>query len=126
VIEVDSTLALTWLDIAMSAVDMRGVDLRPGDLRMDIVRKGQERVLAAYYAFTKNAEGQIGFYWDDAVRRLPHGWYTGDVYVSTEYCFSMALRVRRCMVEVVACETESVGKDGCGYDVCSPLGLIGC
>lgn len=123
--EIDSSVAMTWFTLATSKTDLRGVILEPAEVRMDIVRKGQEGVSVAYRAFTKDLNGRMGFYWDQSLYTLNPGWYLGDVYVQDSYCFSVQFRIRTCEIDVVGCENEYVG-GGCSYDYCSPLGLVGC
>jgi hypothetical protein len=75
-------------------------------VRIELLRKGREVIIATYDAFSINNENEVCFYWDTDFLLQPYGYYLGDIFINDEYCFTVEFRIRRCEAVVVACRTE--------------------
>lgn len=96
---------------------------------MEVFRKGREDIpVATYNVWRRDANGAIGFYFDDTLFATP-GFYVGDVFINCVYCFSVQLRVPPCEAVVTDCYTvaalETCGSDICAFIEPAGYGIVG-
>lgn len=91
---------------------------------MEVRRKGREDLLATYNVWRRDANGDIGFYFDDDLFSQPPGYYFGDVFIDCEYCFTVQLRLPRCDAVVTGCYTVAA-METCGEGICSVIDPAG-
>lgn len=85
---------------------------------LELRRKGCEgTLLATYPAWRRDANGAIGFYFDDTLFDFRAGFFIGDVYINGAYCFSVQLWLHDCEATVVDCYVQPL-QETCGLDAC--------
>jgi len=91
---------------------------------MKLYRQGTTCLIAKYPAWQRDANGYVGFYFDDAILRAHAGYYVGDVFLGCEYCFSLKFRLAPCELVVDECYVEPQ-VETCGKEVCAIYPAIG-
>jgi hypothetical protein len=91
---------------------------------MELRRKGCENLLATSPAWRRDADGNIGFYFDGNLFDQSPGFFIGDVYINCNYCFSVQLRLSGCEAAVIGCYVEPALEE-CGQGECGLTPSIG-
>lgn len=92
---------------------------------MEVRRKGNEcGMVASYPAWRRDANGWIGFYFDDQYFGSPPGYYIGDVFINCCYCFSVQFYLPYCAAVVTGCYTQPA-LELCGGGECSIADEVG-
>lgn len=77
-------------------------------IEMRIRKQGLCRVLTKECPTRADVKGNACFIWSDDFRKLPAGYYEGDVYINGKNCFTLLFRKRGCWTNM---KTESVELD---------------
>lgn len=91
---------------------------------LELRRKGMEDLIATYNAWRRDANGYIGFYFDDSLFGGCPGYYVGDIFIDCKYCMSVQLRLPPCETFVTDCYALPALED-CGRGECTVVDLIG-
>lgn len=91
---------------------------------LELRRKGVETLLGTYNAWRRDANGNIGFYFDDILFGSAPGFYVGDVFIDCVYCFSVQLRLPPCETVVTDCYVQPV-LETCGEGDCAVVDVVG-
>lgn len=122
--DIDSQTVKSWFKFRTSPrADGQQALLNNNCMRIDLYRKGKGGMIASYDAFSTDNDGRVAFYWDDVFLLQPAGFYTGDVFIDENYCFSLAFRIRKCEVSVDECFTER--EVGCSTECADIIGTVG-
>jgi len=93
-------------------------------IQIKMYRQGISCLLATYDAWQRDANGYVGFYFDEALLAQPAGYYVGDLFFGCEYCFSLKFRLAPC--ELIADDCRVVEQiETCGKTVCAIYPAIG-
>lgn len=84
---------------------------------MEVRRKGIETLIATYPAWRRDANGYVGFYFDDALWNSPPGFYVGDIFLNCQYCLSVRLRLPPCEAVITDCYAQPA-LETCGAAMC--------
>ncbi len=129
-IEVNPTTPQVYLRVAPSVQrDATSLTFSHSGVYLELRRKGMPALLATYTAWRRDANGYIGFYFDDALFAQPPGFFIGDVFIDCAYCFSVNLRLPRCQAVVTDCYVqpilENCGNGECAIQDAAGFGVVG-
>ncbi len=125
-IDVGPTVPQVYYNVAPS-VQRNGHQLTFNNDRsyMKVFRKGLEHIeIATYNVWRRDANGALGFYFDDVLFNQPTGFYVGDIYINCNYCMSVQLRLPPCETVVTSCYTVPIMEE-CGLGECSVIQVVG-
>jgi hypothetical protein len=91
---------------------------------LELRRKGIENLLGTYNAWRRDANGNIGFYFDDVLFNSEPGFFIGDVFIDCVYCFSVQLRLPPCEAVVTDCYVQPI-HDVCERGECTVVDIVG-
>lgn len=92
---------------------------------MKVFRKGREDIeIATYNVWRRDANGALGWYFDNVLFDQPSGFFVGDVYLNCVYCFSVQLRLPPCEAVITSCYTQPI-LENCGAGECSLIQVTG-
>lgn len=94
------------------------------DAYMEVRYKGREELIATYPAWRIDANGYVGFYFDDTLWQNKPGFYVGDIFLNCAYCLSVQLRLPRCEAVVTDCYAQPV-LETCGDVCCGIIDMAG-
>ena len=89
-----------------------------------LYREGCDSLVAEYNAWQRDANGYVGFYFDDCILAASAGYYVGDVFLGCDYCFSLKFRLAPCELIVDDCQVENQ-VETCGTTLCELYPAIG-
>jgi len=124
-IEVTRATPQVYLRVAPSIQrDGTSLTFSHSGVYLELRRKGLPDLLATYRAWRRDANGYIGFYFDDYLFAQPSGYYIGDVFIDCTYCFSVNLRLPRCEAVVTDCYVQPI-METCGQGECAVIDVAG-
>lgn len=85
--------------------------------RMDIRQQGFCDVLMCIPPYQATMDGAICWAWPDEFKRLPTGYYEGDVFIDGCRCHTHLFYIQECNVMAVTASVE-VGSDGIPCETC--------
>lgn len=143
ILNIDASVVRSWFKLDTNALpSAQRLFLTCECVRIELLRKGKEVLIATYNAFSLSNDNEVGFYWDADFLLQPPGYYIGDIFINDNYCFTLEFRIRKCETVVVACRVDyekpcatpgdaAIGKNilggiagDCGPVACIPLDML--